>query len=231
MKRTYVNRLPKNEEVKNTNVKIKNGKLIVEVEFKDKFEPKDGDFLISSKGFIFIYNGKSVYNSYGCYCGVNTLNNIQFNNLGCTWSWTWKTGCRYATKLEKFAFLERLKKECGKKWNAEKKCLEDIYVPKFGDIVCIEYPDEKSYSRQYVISIFPNKEIPNKSKSGFFDITYIDMEGRFHINSDAYYNHGYVREATIDEKQELFDKLAEVGKRWNPVTKKLEDIRWKPKKG
>lgn len=37
--------------------------------------------------------------------------------------------------------------------------------------------------------------------------------------------------ASESEKQELFDKLAEVGKRWNSETKQLEDIRWKPKDG
>lgn len=131
---TYKFTLPNNKKVKETSLKIEGNQLIFNIEYEDKFEPKDGDFLISSKGFIFIYNGKSVYDSYGCYCGVNSLNNIQFNNLGCIWDWTRKTGCRYATKLEKYVFLERLKEECGKKWNEEKRCLEDIrWKPKKGE--------------------------------------------------------------------------------------------------
>lgn len=135
-----------------------------------------------------------------------------------------------ASESEKKKLYEKLA-QGGKKWNEEKKCLEDIYEPKFGDIVCIEYPDAEGYLRQYVISIFPDKEIPNKSESRFFDIAFIDMEGRLRIDSGAYYNHGYVREATIAEKQELFDKLKEVGKRFNPETKQIEDIRFMPHDG
>lgn len=36
--------------------------------------------------------------------------------------------------------------------------------------------------------------------------------------------------ASAKEKQELFDKLAEAGKKWNPETKQLEDIQWRAKK-
>lgn len=124
MKRTYVNRLPKNEEVKNTDVKIENGKLIVEVEFEDKFQPKDGDFCVSDAGFIFI-----VHNTYNVgrqmrafsYIGESDNNKEIFKNL----TYTINNG-RYATPEEKESFLERLEKECGKRWNAETKELEDI---------------------------------------------------------------------------------------------------------
>ena len=108
--------------------------------------------------------------------------------------------------------------------------LEDVYVPKFGDIVCIEHPDIGGFSRKYVISIFPNKEIPNGNRNYFFDIACVNMDGKLKINSEAYYNHGHIRKASESEKQELFDKLKEVGKRWNEETKKLEDIRWRAEK-
>lgn len=134
MKRTYVNRLPKNEEVKNTNVRIENGELIVEVDFKEKFEPKDGDFLISKYGNIFIYSDKQSRSNiaYSSYCGVRRITQdvyLEFSD-----DWTIKEGCRFATPEEKYAFLERLEKECGKKWNEETKQLEDIrWKPKEGD--------------------------------------------------------------------------------------------------
>lgn len=230
MKRTYVNRLPKGDEVKNTNVIIENGELIVEVEFKEKFEPKDGDFLASDND-VFIYNGKQTEESYGAYLGV--LGNGKIDKALTNDSWTDKASCRYATELEKKAFLLRLEKEYGKKWNAKRKCLEDIYIPKFGDIVRIEYPGVNRYKRNYVISIFPDKEVPEKSVAGFFDIANIDMNGNIGIKDDAYsyYNYNHVFLASESEKQELFDKLTEVGKRWNPETKQLEDIRWRAKKG
>lgn len=127
MKRTYVNRLPKNEEVKNTNVRIENGELIVEVEFKENFEPKDGDFCVSSLGNVFIYCDKELLSSdsyCGCYCVSYSVKGQIITYY--TKLHTKKNGCRYATPEEKDDFLERLEKECGKRWNAEKKCLEDI---------------------------------------------------------------------------------------------------------
>lgn len=125
MKRTYINRLPKNVEVKNTNVRIENGKLIVEVEFEEKFEPKDGGFLVSSYGKVFIYSEKPSRDElvYSSYCAVNRIDDIEtvFSD-----NWTKKEGCRFATKQEKSSFLERLEKECHKRWNPETKQLEDI---------------------------------------------------------------------------------------------------------
>lgn len=122
MKRTYVNRLPKNEEVKNTNVRVENGELIVEVEFKDKFQPKDGDFCVDYYGNTFILCEEgNVGINHGSYALFNREDGdwlFQKNNI--------TRAVRYATEKEKTNFLERLKKECGKRWNEETKELEDI---------------------------------------------------------------------------------------------------------
>ena len=40
-----------------------------------------------------------------------------------------------------------------------------------------------------------------------------------------------IRPATEAEKKLLIEKLAEVGKRWNPNTKQIEDVRWRAKEG
>lgn len=122
MKRTYVNRLPKNEEVKNTNVRIENGELIVEVDFKEKFQPKDGDFLVDKDGCVFIYS-RPFNDCYGCYAGSYCDGTIHAESEV---TWIGKAGCRYATPEEKYDFLERLGKECGKRWNPETKQIEDI---------------------------------------------------------------------------------------------------------
>lgn len=230
MEKTYKFELPQNREVESTNVRIKDGKVFVNVEFKERFQPEDGDFLVSSYGKVFIYREERAIDKlvYGCYCGVNRLDIIHTELSN---NWTQKAGCRFATSAEKGVFLAQLEKECNKRWNAEKKCLEDIYVPKFGDIVRIDHPNIHLYKRRYVISIFPNKEVPNKSVSGFFDICGIDMNGILLLEMNAYYNNGYVTAASESEKKELFDKLAEVGKRWNPETNKLENVRWRAKHG
>lgn len=122
MKRTYVNRIPKNKEVKNTNVRIENGELIVEVEFKEKFEPKDGDFCIDYYGNAFILCEEgNVGINHGSYALFNRKDGdwfFQKNNI--------TRAVRYATEEEKTNFLERLVKECHKRWNEETKKLEDI---------------------------------------------------------------------------------------------------------
>lgn len=228
MKKTYKFSLPQSKEVEKTNIRVENGEILVDVEFKDKFEPKDGDFVVSSYRCVFIYSSniasdEYTYSSYcGEYaggCGISTT----FSN-----NWTKREGCRYATEAEKSAFLNRLEKEYHKRWNTKTKTLEDIYIPKFGDIVRIGTPN-KIFKRDYIISIFPNKDIPKNNVSGFFNIAGVNLNGDVWIGGfGGYYNSADIREATESEKQELFDKLAKVGKRWNAETKTLEDIRWMP---
>ena len=123
MKKTYKNTLPKNMEVKSTNVRIENREIFVDVEFQEKFEPKDGDFLVTNIGCIFIYNTK--YNLRflkGFYVGINADDEIVISDKTSGFSGVE----RYATEQEKIDFLSRLEKECHKKWNEETKQLEDI---------------------------------------------------------------------------------------------------------
>lgn len=231
MKKTYRNKLPNDVIVDNASVQIENGELIVTVTFDKPFMPKDGDFLVNAMGNVFIYSNKDAVdsNTYSSYCGIYARNNdsisTKFSN-----NWTWKEGCRFATSTEKAAFLERLEKECHKKWNSEKKCLEDIYVPKFGDIVKVILDNNNNYyKRNYMICIYPNKNF--SETDGFFNPPFLSLNGRLILNDTggSKYCNSIIL-ASESEKQELFDKLAEVGKRWNPETKQLEDIRWRAKK-
>lgn len=161
------------------------------------------------------------------YIGINRGGELveQPELLLYTTYWCWMEDCRYATPEEKSAFLERLEKECHKKWNPEKKCLEDIYIPKFGDIVHLELKDNDLYaSKGTIISIYPNKEMTT-DLNGFFDIFNLGHYGEIINKVGA--NVKSIRLASELEKNKLFNKLAEVGKRWNEETKQLEDIRWR----
>ena len=134
MGKTYKFTLPQNKEVENTNVRVENGEVLVEVEFKEKFEPKDGDFLSTEDGRVFIYNNRYTSVQYGAYCGVDIYNNLIISDSPLLSGWTGKKGCRYATPEEKADFLKRLESEKHLRWNAEKKCLEDIrWKPNNGD--------------------------------------------------------------------------------------------------
>lgn len=134
MKRKYVNRLPKGAEVKGYIAHVENGEIIVEVELKDRFQPKDGDFLVSSTGNVFIYSDEKAQNDnlYCCYCGVFQSSKLiltHFSNC-----WTKKEGCRFATPKEKADFLKRLETEERLRWNADNKKLEPIrWKPKNGE--------------------------------------------------------------------------------------------------
>lgn len=124
---------------------------------EDIFNPKDGDFLVSSKGKIFIYSPYSVdSDSFACYCGIYSSGGLRDKGSK---SWTNKKGCRYATESEKQELLKKLK-ESGYTWNAEKKCLEEyVWKPKYGEIYYYIGADFKGYHATYLGSIFDDKVI------------------------------------------------------------------------
>ena len=134
MKKIYKNRLPKNMEASSVNAKVVDGEVVVEVELKERFQPKDGDFLVSKWDCVFIYSNKKPRDNsaYSSYCGVSRVTNII--SLEFSDNWTNKEGCRYATPEEKVDFLKRLEKEWSKRWNPETKKLEDIrWIAKSGN--------------------------------------------------------------------------------------------------
>ena len=231
MKKIYKNRLPENMEASSVNAKVVDGEVVVEVELKERFQPKDGDFCVTKNGCIFIFNSNYKYSDMlGYYVGIDGAGRITINRTN-------REGFggaeRLATESEKNTFLERLENEFHKLWNPENKCLEDIYIPKFGDIVKIVDPIKGYRPRNYMICIWP-KELKDIRvyQMGCFNIANIDYSGSLCYKcSNGANGTGRlsVTPASESEKQELFDKLAEVGKRWNPETKELEDIRWKPK--
>lgn len=131
MKKKYRNKLPKGAEVKGYIAHLDNGEIVVEVELKDRFQPKDGDFLYCNSGesfAIFIYKDVERKDDIaGCYCGIQCFrdNNNCYNIYGSV-CYAHISNSRYATKAEKDNLLTALEKECGKRWNAETKKLEDI---------------------------------------------------------------------------------------------------------
>ena len=154
MEKTYKFTLPQNKEVENTYVvRVENGELLVNVGFKEKFQPKDGDFCVSKYGRVFIYcdRGQPSKNVYGCYCG-EYCDGSRIQPFASD-KWTIKEGCRLATPEEKADFLKRLESEKHLRWNAEKKCLEDIrWQPKEGELFWFVGTYLDVYSTHYVSS-------------------------------------------------------------------------------
>lgn len=233
MEKTYKFTLPQNEEVTKTNVRVEDGEIIVEVDFKEKFEPKDGDILFAKHTFstsFFIYKYTLDKETFGCYYAIQEFEDGEVIQSRDSDKYAHKECCRFATNEEKIAFLERLKKECHKKWNADKKCLEDIYVPKYGDVVKAIYANRSANYRNYMICIYPDREF--KETANFFNPPFVSMTGKIVIDRcGGTADCCEIIPASESEKQELFDKLAEIGKIWNPDTKELEDLKWEPKYG
>lgn len=143
MKKKYRNRLPKGAQIQGYIAHVSDGEIIVEVELKNKFLPKDGDFLIDADGDIFIYSDAKTQNGnfYSCYCGTH---HGKIRAAFC-YNWVDKTDCRFATSKEKADFLKRLETEKHRRWNADTKTLEPIrwraavfeefcYVDSHGDV-------------------------------------------------------------------------------------------------
>lgn len=114
----------------------------------------------------------------------------------------------YCTPEERQKILDDLAKD-GKRWNAEKKCIEDIPIYKDGDFVVNDLN---------AILIF--KEAYGNLVS---DHAYLPVYGELVIDKVVSCK-GIKRHATTEEKQRMIDALAEQGKRWNYDKKCIEDI-------
>lgn len=222
MKKTYKNQLPYNMEVKSTNVRIGGREIFIDVELEEKYIPKDGDFLYKEPSIVVIYKETDTEGAIISYAGGGkNVTTLETRN-----GWGYTRDFRLATPEEKEDFLDMLKNKYNIRWNAKKKCLEDI--PKFGDIVKVI--SSWGSVRNYMICIMPDKDIPEEDTSAFYDIYNIDKGCRL-TSCCGYTINQETVPASESEKQELFDKLAEVGKKWNSETKQLEDIRWRAKEG
>ena len=121
MKKQYKIQLPKGMVVKNdAHVEVTDDCIYVEVELvkEQKYEPKDGDFIVLGTGLIGIFKNTDKYwfNNYATLCG-DCLTLFKEGWVG--------ENIRPATEEEKNLLIDKLA-EVGKRWNEEKKCLEDV---------------------------------------------------------------------------------------------------------
>lgn len=213
--------LPKGIKASNVRVSILNDKI--EVKY-DLF--MDGDFFVLEDNAIGIYNGN--YEAFGTlipfYIGIKNNGELVKHTPQLNDGFGLLEEARLATEEEKEHFLLRLRNEFKLDWNPDKKCLEEIYQPKFGDIVKVVCKNS-TQSRNCIICIYPDKKF--EESNHFFDIANVSLSGKLYKNCGS---HGVeIFPATEEEKQELFNALAEKGKQWNPETKRIEN--WRANKG
>lgn len=106
---------------------------------------------------------------------------------------------------------------------------KERYEPKDGDVVYAKVRHNDNDA------IFIYKKTVENRIYGYagYNIGYdkmVDMHGFAYITPNIIGDLIEYRPATEKEKKLLFDKLAEAGKKWNPETKNIEDVRWRAKK-
>ena len=127
MKKQYKFQLPKGKKVTMTNVDFENGVMTVNVELENrkeqKYEPKEGDFVCyygeSGSKNVAIFKEKLSRGSR-IYCVYNTCGKYHF----CT-NIIDECIMRPATEEEKKLLIDKLAED-GKKWNPERKRIEDV---------------------------------------------------------------------------------------------------------
>ena len=133
MKKQHKIQLPKGKKVTMTNVDFENGVITVNVELENrkeqKYEPKAGDFVYVKAGYEYIAIFKKevgedmyVYANWNMSFSVSKITVCDsiplyyINDI---------KEIRPATERERKILIDKLA-EVGKRWNEEKKCLEDV---------------------------------------------------------------------------------------------------------
>lgn len=125
MKKTYKISLPKGASICTIETNENNGVLEVTVGIEKKYEPKDGDVVYSPgifDGVIAIYAGT---NETGGIMTYAALHGQRLQTVVSERGWGYTSDYRPANEAEKQLLFNALAEQ-GKRWNAEKKCIEDL---------------------------------------------------------------------------------------------------------
>ena len=121
MKKTYKITLPKGANISTVETNDNNGVLEVTIGFEQEYVPKDGD-IVSCNGVVAIYAGTNGTGGIMTYAALHEQRlQTVFCKKGCGFTFEY----RPATEAEKQSLFDALAKQ-GKRWNAEKKCIEDL---------------------------------------------------------------------------------------------------------
>ena len=127
MNKTYKIMLPRNKEAQNIKTNIKDGIIEVEVEFKEKWEPSEGEicYLKGDQHYVFIFKEVAcnvIYSYIALFLDTDTL----YYKRDCIICDTLDIKIfRPATDTEKQLLFDALAKK-GKMWDAQKKAVVDL---------------------------------------------------------------------------------------------------------
>ena len=126
MNKTYKIQLPRNKEAQNIRTNIKDGTIEVEVELKEKWEPKDGEIYYTNTDYAeYIFITKKILSDHIATDII--LRDKEYLSVGFDFDvFKEKTNLfRPATDSEKQLLFDALAKE-GKMWDAQKKAVVDL---------------------------------------------------------------------------------------------------------
>lgn len=175
-----------------------------------KFAWKKGDVLVNSRGLKILFDRWANDNYTSFY--AKTINLVEDAFLDTNLH-------TLASEKEAKSFIKCIEEKLGGKLNLETLEIEKQHEFKDGDIlysnlvgneVFIAKIEEKGILHSYVYMDIYNK------------VLNIDKDETFAMSGCIY--NGNIRLATDSEKQQLFSALEKEGKRWNPDTKKIEDL-------
>ena len=127
MNKIYKIQLPRNKEAQNIKTSIKDGIIEVEVELKEKWEPRDGEicYVKAYSSFIAAIQGKEHDNLCAYAIFSISTNSINSPRINIVCSIADIREIRPATDFEKQLLFDALSKK-GKMWDAEKKQVVDL---------------------------------------------------------------------------------------------------------
>ena len=178
MEKTYKITLPKGAKVYTIDAKADDGVLNVTVNLEQKYVPKDGD-VVSCMSIIAIYAGTNENGSIRTYAA---LHEQRLQTVISERGWGYTENFSPATDTEKQRLFDALAKQ-GKRWNAEKKCIEDLprwraekgglYYIVSNDFTTLQYKDYGERSDMVLHNVgnyFRTREAAEKVASQIRDI-------------------------------------------------------------
>jgi len=194
------------------------------------YQFKDGDFVrsivnVNRLKYYYLYIYSKINRNNGVVCHkIYSLDREEISPCHILCKIDDLTDSRLMTKDEKNIIISELKKD-GEQWDAENKCIVDIQ-PEFkdGDFIYTEYEDEKCIG--ILKGDYKGEDQPIELYCALFGIT--TFADNFRIGCER---KRHDRLATGSEMQEIVKFLENKGLFWNPISKKVEKIKWIPKHG
>lgn len=190
-----------------------------------KFAWKKGDVLVSNDKRINVIFVKFVDDSYTVFEGVHYLKNGEYeaNTYVSTMNNLETRNYSLQDKNVAHTYIGAISGRFGGKLNIETLKIEKPQLKfKDGDIIKMVWGDDNEYSG---IGIFKEYDA-SKQKFSTYIFLNEDFDESITCNNEGHLLcNSILTEATEEEKQRLFDILADRGKRWNAKKKQIVDLK------